>query len=503
MYPCRILSIKRHISADSTGAARFAEMIAFCDVNNGRNRKGGWFHAKEKWPKANTYSDWREMLEKEGDKLDGITVTTPDHMHAPITMTALNLGIACYTQKPLTRTVHEARQLALAAKEAGVATQMGNQHHNGRTYKTLVELIRGGAKPMYAASGHLLYFDHATDGVCAVPFDLEKLCVTGKGVVVLEGVFSEPGMAQIYYAVSPSGNLAYVPTTGHEREDRLLWVDREGQETLIRTGTRIYHPSVSPDGTRIATAEWLRGNTLRSDIVVYDIRRGATHRVTSEGRNLFPTWNPDGEQLLFLSLVDFGAYSRRSDGSGSVTSVLSGSYIAQIAREGEVGVVGLPEVDIYTFADERFESIETAQRASAPRLSPDGRWLAYHAFETGRLEVYLQPSSDATPGRRQIVSVGGGRAPVWSPDGTELFFRSTDGRKMMAVSVSENGDLEISEPRLLFERRYDVEPGFHLNYDVAPDGRFVMVKGGRFDPPPQIRVVENWFDELRRLVPVA
>ena len=131
--------------ADSNGAAAFANMQAFCDVNQGRTkRKGGFFFAAEKWPKANRYADWREMLEIEGDSLDGITVTTPDHMHAPITMTALKLGIACYTQKPLTRTVHESRALTAAAKEAGVATQMGNQHHNGRTYRTLVKMIRDG-----------------------------------------------------------------------------------------------------------------------------------------------------------------------------------------------------------------------------------------------------------------------------------------------------------------------------------------------------------------------
>jgi predicted dehydrogenase len=131
--------------ADSQGAGNFGEMIAFCDVNTGRNRKGGWYAAQEKWPKATARTDWRKLLEQHADKLDGLTVTTPDHMHAPITMTALQLGIACYTQKPLTRTVHESRQLTAAAEKAGVATQMGNQHHNGTTYKTLVEWIRSGA----------------------------------------------------------------------------------------------------------------------------------------------------------------------------------------------------------------------------------------------------------------------------------------------------------------------------------------------------------------------
>ncbi|NIP94785.1 MAG: Gfo/Idh/MocA family oxidoreductase [Akkermansiaceae bacterium] len=129
---------------DANGAAVHANIVAFCDVETTQSRRrGGFSMAASKWPKARRYTDWREMLDREQD-LDGITVSTPDHMHAPITMTALRKGIACYTQKPLTRTVHESRRIAEAAREAGVATQMGNQHHNGRTYLTLVKLLRSG-----------------------------------------------------------------------------------------------------------------------------------------------------------------------------------------------------------------------------------------------------------------------------------------------------------------------------------------------------------------------
>jgi predicted dehydrogenase len=85
------------------------------------------------------------MLDKEGKRLNGITVSTPDHMHAPVTMTALQLGLATYTQKPLTRTLHEARRLTLAARKAGVVTQMGNQGHSGVAYRTLVQWIQAGA----------------------------------------------------------------------------------------------------------------------------------------------------------------------------------------------------------------------------------------------------------------------------------------------------------------------------------------------------------------------
>ena len=128
---------------DSLGASRHGEIAAFCDVDElGKKRRGGFVEAAKKWPKAKRYTDWREMLEKE--KLDGVTVSTPDHMHAPVTMTALKLGISPYTQKPLTRTVHEARALTLAAREAKVATQMGNQNHSGVNYKGLVDLVRAG-----------------------------------------------------------------------------------------------------------------------------------------------------------------------------------------------------------------------------------------------------------------------------------------------------------------------------------------------------------------------
>jgi predicted dehydrogenase len=129
-----------------------ASVVAFCDVDttgtarNGKKRaSSGFGAAAEKWPDAKRYSDWREMLDKEGKRLNGITVSTPDHMHAPVTMTALQMGIATYTQKPMTRTIYEARQLASAAKKAGVVTQMGNQGHSSKEYRALVQLIQGGA----------------------------------------------------------------------------------------------------------------------------------------------------------------------------------------------------------------------------------------------------------------------------------------------------------------------------------------------------------------------
>jgi predicted dehydrogenase len=129
---------------DVNGAAPLGQVVAFCDVDTGKNRRGGYGAAAEKWQRANGYTDFRQMLDKEGDSIDALTVSTPDHMHAPITMTALQRGIAVYTQKPLTRTVYEARRLTEAAAEAGVSTQMGNQHHSGKGYRTLVKIVQQG-----------------------------------------------------------------------------------------------------------------------------------------------------------------------------------------------------------------------------------------------------------------------------------------------------------------------------------------------------------------------
>ena len=129
---------------DSNGAAKHGNIVAFCDVEQAKGgKRGGFSAAASKWPKARRYTDWRVMLEKE-KTLDGITISTPDHMHAPVTMTALQQGIGCYTQKPLTRTVYESRQVTAAAARAGVATQMGNQHHSGTSYRTLVNLVQQG-----------------------------------------------------------------------------------------------------------------------------------------------------------------------------------------------------------------------------------------------------------------------------------------------------------------------------------------------------------------------
>src|SRR5213593_873926 len=114
-------------------------IYALCDVDEAH--AAGSF---QKYPQAKRFKDFRVMLEKEGRHIDAVTVSTPDHMHAPAALMAMKMGKHVYCQKPLTHTVSEARQMAEVAREHKVATQMGNQGHCNPDTRRLVELIQAG-----------------------------------------------------------------------------------------------------------------------------------------------------------------------------------------------------------------------------------------------------------------------------------------------------------------------------------------------------------------------
>ncbi len=115
-------------------------IVALVDVDkNYLNRK------LKEFPNARTYADYREMLEAEKGKIDAVVIGTTDHHHAPATIRAIRAGLHVYCEKPLTHTIHEARVIAEAAKEAGVATQLGTQIHAGNNYRRVTEIIQSGA----------------------------------------------------------------------------------------------------------------------------------------------------------------------------------------------------------------------------------------------------------------------------------------------------------------------------------------------------------------------
>jgi serine/threonine-protein kinase len=135
---------------------------------------------------------------------------------------------------------------------------------------------------------------------------------------------------------------------------------------------------------------------------------------------------------------------------------------------------------------------------AGPALSPDGRWLAYGSDESGRDEVSVRPFPDVERARFP-VSTDGGMSPVWSRDGTELFFRSGD-RKMMAARISTERDFQVVSVEELFEIGTEYVGGYSVPFaDVAEDGRFLMMRS--LPTSGSLVAVENWFEELKRLVP--
>jgi Tol biopolymer transport system component len=139
-------------------------------------------------------------------------------------------------------------------------------------------------------------------------------------------------------------------------------------------------------------------------------------------------------------------------------------------------------------------------------VSPDGRWLAYEANDSGRVEIYVRPFPDVNSGHWQVSTAGGTR-PLWARSGQELVYVSPMGA-LMRVGVERASTWAATTPTMLVKEGYFTTPGGLIGrtYDVSPDGqRFLMTKdGGGTDQtaaPPQLIVVQNWTEELKRLVP--
>ena len=144
----------------------------------------------------------------------------------------------------------------------------------------------------------------------------------------------------------------------------------------------------------------------------------------------------------------------------------------------------------------------------SPRLSPDGEWISYVSDQAGENRVYARPFPEGS-GTVIPVSTGPGTEAIWSRDGQELFYRTGNRMRnqMMAVPVKLGPQLKVGRPSLLFEGAYRLDPNNigNPNYDVSLDGQHFLMATGAIDEDatsPQITVVLNWFEELKRLVPV-
>jgi len=388
----------------------------------------------------------------------------------------------------------------------------------GRTYQIAVlsldtgeqkTLLENGRQPHYLPTGHLVYELTATGTLMAVPFDLERLELSGNPVPVFEGVRSFSGQGTADYSISNDGTLIYAPGGITANQGNfLVWVDRKGAAQQVTEMQRGYgDPRFSPDGRRLALTI---GQTGISDVWIYDINSGILTPFTfAEGGSSNARWSPDGKRLAFTSGREGGAdiYWKPSDGSGEVEKLFDSEVPSILSSWSPQGVLAYTEIvnarDIWVLALEGerkpIEFLATRFNERNPVFSPDGRWIALTSSQSGQDEIYVKSYADQ--GGTIQVSIDGGREPMWAPDGKELFYRNGD--QMMVVSVVTAPTFQAQTPRLLFEGSYKYDFGsLASNYDISPDGqRFLMVKGTEDQEAKQINVVLNWFEELKRLVP--
>lgn len=378
-------------------------------------------------------------------------------------------------------------------------------------------LIEDGYFGRYAPSGHVLF---AREGALwAVPFDLQSMQTTGPASLVLDGVQVDRHMGGVSYAFSDDGLLVYTDQSdGPKRVGggrALVWVDREtkGEEIVpIELRCCSDRPRISPDGQRVALEISAAGNI---DIWIYDFAQRRSWRLTVDPSvDEVPLWYPDSERVLFLNHELGGLFSRAADLTGQIER-LTESEVRQrpesFSHDGKQLVVtqakpGATESDLHLLSlDGESESrplVQSQYDEAQARVSPDGHWMAYMSNRTGQDEVHVRRFPNTEDDGPWQASRGGGAWPLWGPDGTELFYRAGDA--VMAVSIETEPTFSSGSPQVMFSGDY--VPHF---YDVSPDGgRFLMMKPRRTQieqtsEATHLVVVENWFEELRRLAPPA
>ena len=375
-------------------------------------------------------------------------------------------------------------------------------------------VLEDARRSRYLPTGHLVFARPGT--LLAVPFSLKRLETSGSPVPVLEGLVTNSNFtAAAEYAFSQEGTLVY--SASRQLQRTLLWVDRKGAVERVPFPPGGYEEvALSPDGGRLAAITVDKGE--KQALVFGDLARGTLSRSAAEGSFQRLAWAPDGKRVAFGfgPGKGFQAFWQSADGSTPPECLTGeaplrhdeptsfspdGSLLLVEARNladaiSHWNIFALPlngEKTLRPFLQTKFTE-------QAARFSPDGRWVVYLSNESGRDEVFVRPYPG--PGGKWQISTEGGDEPCWSRSGRELFYWQGDS-KMMVVDVETKPTFRAGRARTLFEGRY---LSSNVNYyDVTRDGtRFLMIKEDPAESgPAQVKVVLNWFEEVKRRVPGA
>jgi dipeptidyl aminopeptidase/acylaminoacyl peptidase len=299
---------------------------------------------------------------------------------------------------------------------------------------------------------------------------------------------------------------------------KLAWIDRQGHVEPLPLPVAPYeHPRIAPDGRHIA---YDIDNGKDANVWTYDLSgTSAPQPLTSGGRNTVPVWSPDSSHVAFQSdrEGDAAIFWQRADGTDTavrLTRPEHGTSHVPVSWSDNTLLF-----DVTAGSDTSLWSLSLLDRKAAPfdavhsrvptaaAFSPDGRWVAYTLYQGGFLPLYVQPFPPTGPPHKIVAQ---GVHPLWSQDG-ELFF-NPEQFEFAVVRVWTHPTFGFSNPVPVPKAGADDGgPLRERNNDIAPDGkRFLVVVPNvvsqttgsmTSSTASQIKVVENWFEELKRLVP--
>ena len=341
---------------------------------------------------------------------------------------------------------------------------------------------------VYAAPGWLVFVRN--DALVAQAFNAANMAFSGEPIPMITGQNNEIGLRR--FSVSDNGVLIWQGRW--QRDYQLVWFDREGKQLgTVDAPMKVsvgQDPHISPDGKRLVVKR-------DSNLWVIDLEKGTGLRITSTFSQI-PVWSPDGTRIAYSGGT--GISVRSANALGEAESIHPGTnFPADWSPDGRFIIFlrrGVKtRMDMWalpTFGDKKeFLLLNSPSDEQNPQLSPDGKWLAYTADDTGNFEIYVQSFSiDGKLGSdRKRISTAGGHMPVWRRDGSELFFIAADGQMMSAAGKTGGSDFEFSVPKTLFKTRMlGWVTNFH-EYDVTLIGEPTA-------PPPT--VILNWTSALQK-----
>ena len=355
--------------------------------------------------------------------------------------------------------------------------------------------------PQYSPTGHLVYRrDQGNPGIWAASFSPSKLELIGEPFLVAANG-NNPSVAD-------DGTLIYDYDTD-SGPGQLAWVNREGsvEKVIGEPQDNMRHPSLSPDGYRIAYAADEKG---KSDIWVVDTRTGVRTRLTfSADDNKNPSWSADGRWIIFDSATKAGSVicQKSSDGTGETKTMAEKAEEGAISPDGkrllytssgEIGR-GLRIISLDSSGPPR-NFLEKPTALTGSRISPDGRYVAYESWEGGRPGIYIRPFPEGE-GQWEVAAKQATN-PRWNHRGGELFYLDNSGpqTRLMSIPVETRGQLTTGQPRGLFSLEKVSTTIFDfIAMDVSADGqRFVFVKPlSKSTQQGNIIVVQNWAAEFK------